>query len=46
MNKTPSRKYTLYTENGAYYEDSIFVLVWEVFMHRLTHWLAGEGWRD
>ena len=38
--------YNLKVPAGTYSSDNIFGLVWEVFMHRLSHWRKGHGWID
>lgn len=39
-------KYILKCDAGEYATDSILHLVWEIFTHRLGHFLKGEGFRD
>ena len=39
-------KYILKCDAGEYATDSILHLVWEIFSHRLGHFLKGEGFRD
>jgi len=39
-------KYLLKCDAGTYATDSILHLVWEIFTHRLGHFLKGEGFRD
>ncbi len=34
-------------DDGDHYsEPTLLRLFWAVIVHRTTHWLAGEGWRD
>ena len=39
--------FTLVTRpNGSYHANSLIALAWHVFWHRVSHLLAGDGWRD
>lgn len=38
--------YELKVPVGSYRTDSLLVLLWAVFCHRLWHWWRGDGWVD
>lgn len=39
-------KYRLVVKNGAYESESLFGLLLELFLHRLQHLRAGDGFID
>tara|TARA_R110001583_G_scaffold177706_1_gene333349 strand:- start:662 stop:826 length:165 start_codon:yes stop_codon:yes gene_type:complete len=40
-------KYILLLRNGgAYFGDTLWKVVTEIFSHRYNHWKRGEGWQD
>ena len=41
-----SQKFVLISPSGIYEADSLLELLWEVFKHRLGHFLDGDGWMD
>ena len=43
--KTTS-KYTLMVDKGAYFSDSLFGILWEMFKHRLEHLRKDNIWMD
>ena len=43
---TSEYKYTLLVGEGAYFAQSIWSLMWEVFKHRLHHLIKHRRWID
>ena len=39
-------KYVLLVDNGTYSEDNLLKLFYNVILHRINHFLKGEGFRD
>ena len=43
---TSEYKYTLLVGEGAYFAQSIWSLMWEVFTHRCSHLIRDGRWVD
>ena len=41
-----SKQFVLACPHGLYEADSLLELLWDVFKHRLEHFLNGDGWMD
>ena len=39
-------KFRYWTDVGLYEADSFIGLLWEIFRHRLSHWIHDGEWRD
>ena len=39
-------KFTYTVPSGTYYANSMWGLLWEVYSHRFSHFIKGEGWKD